>query len=56
VAQCSCAPQVWKQRLARYPDQKQRRLWLGTKWESRALTAARYGSFLLTCALVHLRR
>ena len=44
-------PQVWKQqRLARYPDQKQRRLWLGTKWESRVLTAARYGSSLLTCA------
>src|SRR6266576_3390443 len=32
------------------PDQKQRQLWLGTKWESRVLTAARYGSSLLTCA------
>lgn len=51
MAQCSCAPpKVWKRRLARYPDQKQRQLWLGTKWESRALTAARYGSSLLTCA------
>ena len=42
---------VWKQqRHARYGDQKQRQLWLGTKWESRALAGALCRSLLLTCA------
>jgi hypothetical protein len=42
-------PPTWTS-CTRYPDQKQRQLQLGTKWESRVLTAARYGSSLLTCA------
>jgi hypothetical protein len=36
--------------LARDQDQKQWRLRLGTKWESRALTAAHSSSFMLTGA------
>ena len=35
---------------------KRRQTRLGTKWESRALTWARYGSILLACASFHLRK
>ena len=53
VAQGSCAP--WRVSLeaaapCQVRDQKQRQLWLGTKWESRALASALCRSVLLACA------
>ena len=38
------------------PGQQQRQVWLGTKWESRALVSALCRSVLLTCARLHLQK